>query len=104
MFTSLEFWLFTIIVLLLYYMTRGRLQNAVLLFASYTIYALLDWRFLGLLWLATALTYFLARRLTTKTNHRRRWLTLGVLLNLGILGVFKYGSFFATSVLALLSQ
>jgi alginate O-acetyltransferase complex protein AlgI len=77
-----------------------------LLAASYFFYACWDWRFCGLLALTTAVDYVAARRMARAPTRpeRRPWLYATLLVNLGILGFFKYFDFFVesgTGVLAL---
>lgn len=82
------------------YLTLGRrAQNALLLAASYAFYAFWDWRFVGLLWLSTALAYSLGRALGATDDVRRRRLLLwtGVACNVALLGVLKYADFFVGS-------
>lgn len=77
-----------------------QVQNLVLLFASYTFYAYMDWRCLSLL-LITSLTTYLSGILMKGEGyakflgHDSRWWTgLGVIaFNLSILGYFKYAGF-----------
>ncbi len=94
-FTEIGFALLLTAVWVLYWLPlRGRLtgQNLLLLAASYLFYGWWDWRFLGLIMLTTASTYLLAlrpTRLTTAAN---------VVLNLGILLIFKYFNFFGENL------
>ena len=78
-------------------------RHAALLVASYVFYAAWDPRFLTLIWASTAIDFFVGRRLAASADRkaRKRWLALSVTANLGILGVFKYLDFFATSAAAL---
>jgi D-alanyl-lipoteichoic acid acyltransferase DltB (MBOAT superfamily) len=84
------------------------LRNGFLLLASYFFYGSWDYRFLGLLALSTALDYGFARAMGTPGQHaaRRRKLliTTSVLVNLTILGFFKYYGFFARSFEALATR
>jgi alginate O-acetyltransferase complex protein AlgI len=106
---SVEFWLFLAVVLFLHNITYAHLQNIVLLAASYFLYAWLDWRFLGLLILATTVTYLIARQRPVVSVHTadgiqvRRLFYVGVLFNLGILGLFKYAGFFVSAVTAVVA-
>ena len=102
MFFSWEFWAFVAIVLLFHNVTRGRGQNAVLLVASYALYAYFDLRFLAVLIVATTVTYVAARRLKPDSSGRRQVMVVGILFNLGVLGFFKYANFFASTISLLL--
>jgi alginate O-acetyltransferase complex protein AlgI len=80
---------------------RLRLQNGLLLLASYVFYGWWDWRFLSLIMLSTlgdfAMGRWLAREqgATAKSARRRKAaLVFSAVLNLGLLGYFKYAGFF----------
>jgi alginate O-acetyltransferase complex protein AlgI len=68
--------------------------------ASYLFYGAWDWRFLGLLVGSTLLDFEVGKRLAAaKSPARRRvWLLTSVIVNLSVLGVFKYAGFAAGSV------
>ncbi len=102
LFTSLSFALFLPIVFILYWFgTRGnlRLQNILLLVASYYFYACWDFRFLFLLMFSTLLDYFTGIKMheAKQLSWKKFWFWLSISVNLGFLGVFKYYNFFATS-------
>jgi alginate O-acetyltransferase complex protein AlgI len=102
LFNSLNFAIFLPIVFFLYWFVTQknlRLQNILLLVASYFFYACWDWRFLFLLIFSTLLDYFTGLKMSEAKNKTRKkfWFWLSVLINLGFLGVFKYYNFFLTS-------
>jgi len=70
-----------------------------LLLASYFFYGCWDWRFLALIWVSTAIDYFLGLKLGQTENKRSRkaLVVTSLCVNLGILGLFKYFNFFADS-------
>jgi len=108
-FNSLNFALFLPIVFFLYWFaTKGnfKVQNLLLLVASYCFYACWDWRFLFLLMFSTFLDYYTGIKISNSTtiNAKRVWLWISVSVNLGFLGVFKYYNFFADSFTAALSH
>ncbi|MEP7289647.1 MAG: MBOAT family O-acyltransferase [Chloroflexota bacterium] len=103
MFTSLGFWIFALAVLLLHNTTRGRLQNAILLAASYLLYVYFDWQFLLLLIAATTLTFVAGRNLAPTMRYRRLFFYAGILFDLGVLVFFKYAGFFTASISAALN-
>lgn len=74
-----------------------RVQNLVLLVASYVFYGWWDWRFLGLVAFSTVLDYAVALRIAAASDPdaRRRWLLASVAVGLSVLGFFKYFNFFA---------
>ena len=102
LFNSLDFALFLPLVFVLYWFVTNRslrLQNVLLLVASYFFYACWDWRFMFLLLFSTALDYYTGLRMEEASGPRARkvWFWLSVGINLGFLGVFKYYNFFADS-------
>jgi D-alanyl-lipoteichoic acid acyltransferase DltB (MBOAT superfamily) len=102
LFNSINFAIFFPIVFLLYWFaTKGdlKLQNILLLIASYFFYASWDYRFLFLLVFSTLLDYFTGIKMHDAPNLRMRkfWFLLSVCVNLGFLGIFKYFNFFASS-------
>ena len=102
-FTSLPFLLFLPVVFALYWLAGARrrtLQNALLLAASYVFYGWWNWRLLGLVVLSTGACYAAALGIeAAKTARAKRWLGGScVLLNLGLLGYFKYANFFTASL------
>jgi len=105
LFNSLEFVVFLGMVVVAYHLLGHRLQNRLLLAASYWFYGSWDWRFLGLIALSTVIDYTVARRLerSGSAGTRRLLVTLSVASNLGILGAFKYFDFFAQSFATLLA-
>ena len=90
---------------------RVRARNAVLLVASYFFYACWDWRFLGLMLLSTVVDYACGRILDVRettdepppsTAKRRAVLITSLVVNLGLLGFFKYFDWFLASLTDLL--
>ena len=109
LFNSVEFPIFLIIVYFFYWFVsknRLKLQNNLLLFASYYFYSCWDWRFLFLLIFSTLLDYFTGIKMQDARSviEKKFWFWLSVSINLGFLGVFKYFNFFAESFSKLLSQ
>ncbi len=108
-FNSFEFFLFLPVVFYTYwYLARTyRSQNLLLLIASYIFYGLWDWRFLILITLSSAADFILGKEIFKyrKTNRPRakRLLWLSLVINLGLLGFFKYFDFFVQSFVILFS-
>lgn len=108
-FNSLQYLFFLPLVFTVYWAVNKRslkLQNLLLLAASYYFYACWDWRFLFLLMFSTGLDYFTGLQMHNGQNQSRKkfWFWLSVIINLGFLGVFKYYNFFAESFAGLLSS
>lgn len=109
LFNSVEFALFLPIVFVIYWLLRKsvRWQNIFLLLASYIFYAYWDWRFLGLL-VGMSLLAWICGKMVTKTAEEHRggqnrlfaskiWLIVNIVVDVGILAVFKYYNFFVGS-------
>ena len=105
-FNSLVYALFLPAVVALHWSVRPGGRRWVLLVASYLFYAAWDWRFLGLIFLSTAVDFTIGRALAPERTERTRkgLLVTSVVTNLGILAVFKYCGFFIESAAALLAR
>lgn len=120
LFNTLTYLLFLPIVFGLYWSARGaRAKNAVIVLASCVFYGWWDVRFLALM-VATCVVNFLTTRAMAAASTSasppsaphggrskrqlspRGWLVATLLLNFGVLGVFKYLDFFARELAALL--
>ena len=106
LFNSIIFAIFLPIVFLLYWFIFHRnlkLQNFFVIVASYIFYGWWDWRFLILIILSSFCSWgcgLLIQRVDNQPSSlpnfvsRKFILTCDIVLNLGILGVFKYFNFF----------
>src|SRR5699024_10844586 len=99
LFNSLDFALFLPIVFILYWFVFCRnlkMQNLLIVVASYVFYGWWDWRFLSLIFFSTVIDYFIGRALLyqDKTHYRKLLLWTSIVVNLGFLGFFKYYNFF----------
>lgn len=107
LFNSIEFAIFLTIVFTLYWFLVNKnlkLQNTFLLLVSYFYYGCWDWRFLFLLIILSVSNYFIGIGIdkTEIEKNKKNWLIAGLILNIGILGVFKYFNFFIESFIDLL--
>ena len=96
LFNSLTFIVFFAVVLTLHYMPFSWRQKKInLLLASYLFYAAWNPPFVVLIWLSTVVDWLVAHKIhqSEKQSKRRGWLMISILVNLGILGYFKYGEF-----------
>ncbi|MBR6291841.1 MAG: MBOAT family protein [Bacteroidales bacterium] len=101
LFNSAEFLIFLPIVFAVYWLLnkQRRLQNLWVVAASYLFYGWWDWRFLILIAFTSGLSWLSGIRI----NRRPKlWLWLSVVINLAILGIFKYYDFFATELASML--
>ena len=100
LFNSVPFAIFLPAVLAIYWLLRTpRRQNSFLVVASLFFYGWWNPIYLILLLFSLALNFFMGEALTWSLRARRQTLkrgllTLGVALNLGLLGYFKYANFF----------
>ncbi len=94
-FNSLIFFIFFAIVLGLHALPLAwRAKKTNLLLASYVFYAAWNPPFVVLLWISTLTDWFAAGRMAaTQGGKRRFYLVISILVNLGLLGYFKYGHF-----------
>ncbi len=67
-----------------------------LVLASWVFYGWWDWRFVGLLIFSATFNWFIADQVFKSSSRaKRKWLiALDILVNLGVLGFFKYYEFF----------
>ncbi len=98
-FNSIDFAVFLPMVFILYWFVTNRnlkLQNLLIVVASYVFYGWWDWRFLSLMLFSTIVDYTVGRKLHTENNDAKRKILLwvSILVNLGFLGFFKYYNFF----------
>ena len=99
LFNSFDFAIFLPIVFLLYWFVAQKnlkLQNALIVVASYVFYGWWDWRFLSLIIFSTVVDYLIGQRLRTEDKQSKRKVLLwtSIIVNLGFLGFFKYYNFF----------
>ncbi len=104
LFNTLQFAVFFAVVLALYFSLKHRGQNRMLIVASYFFYACWDWRFLSLIFISTAVDFYVGKLLHETPDQRRRKVILcwSILFNLGFLAIFKYYGFFAESLRSLM--
>ena len=106
LFNSIEFLVFLPIVFAFYWLLHKQLrwQNAFVVAASYLFYGWWDWRFLLLIAFTTLCSYGSGLAIGNKQNNPsakgpspKFYLWANIVLNLLILGLFKYYDFFAQS-------
>ena len=107
LFNSFTFMIFLPVVFLLYWFVFKRLswQNLLILVASYVFYGWWDWRFLILIVITSASSFLsglLIKRYEGRRPVQRAVSAANIVLNLGILAVFKYFNFFVDSFASLL--
>lgn len=89
-------------VIISYYVLRLLFQkrpgNALLLFFSYIFYLYGAAGFLLILLLSTIADYLLGLMIDRDVQRKHLWLSLSVLLNIGLLAYFKYANFFVAEL------
>jgi D-alanyl-lipoteichoic acid acyltransferase DltB (MBOAT superfamily) len=107
LFPTLTFgWFFLVVFILAWSLQRSNeWRKIVLLAASWIFYGAWDWRFVALLIASGILNWGAARLIVAAGDRERRrkvWLAIGIVINLAILGWFKYYGFFMEQFEALL--
>lgn len=112
LFNSSQFLLFLPIVLVVYYIIPKKIRYIWLLVSSYYFYMCWNYKHAVLLFITTTITYLGGRALETcngkieeygKREKIKKWiLSIGILLNIGILCYFKYTNFFMDNISILL--
>ncbi len=106
LFNSLTFVAFFAVVLALHNAPLPwRVKKTNLLLASYLFYAAWNPPFVVLLWISTLVDWHVAKRMfgEQRQSRRRMLLVVSVLVNLGLLGYFKYGGFLLENWSALMA-
>ena len=105
LFNSLTFVVFFLLVIALHHAPLSwKIRKTNLLIASYLFYAAWNPPFVLLLWLSTVVDWVVANKLHVETRQARRRMLLlvSVIVNLGMLGYFKYGGFLLENFQALM--
>ena len=92
--------LFLPLFLVAYYLTPSKGRNLTILLGSYAFYGWWRIDFLFLLITTTVFTWICGRMVDKRRDEGRAkpWLVLGLVGNLGVLGIFKYLGFFMDSL------
>jgi alginate O-acetyltransferase complex protein AlgI len=103
-FHSLDFVLFFLVFTAIYWWLPHRLQNIFLFAGSYFFYGYVHPWFLILIATSTIIDYCAARGMEARPKHRRTFLWMSIASNFGMLGFFKYFTFFVDNVAAALAS
>ena len=104
-FTSFDYLIFLTSVFAIYWLIRFKsAQNLILLTASYIFYGYVHHWFCLLIAVSTFTDYFCGLGMVKFQKHKKSLLILSLLVNLGMLGTFKYFNFFAENFQALMLQ
>ncbi|MDD3725280.1 MAG: MBOAT family protein [Bacteroidales bacterium] len=108
LFNSIDFAIFLPVVFILYWFITNKnlkLQNFLIVVASYFFYGWWDWRFLSLILFSTIVDYTVGLGLLKQENQLKRKILLlaSIIVNLGFLGFFKYYNFFLDNFISAFS-
>lgn len=100
LFNSLEFILFFILVVAIYFILPYRFRWILLLSSSYYFYGSWNAKYLILIIISTLIDYFAGIMMGKNQikKKRKKYLALSLIANLGMLFVFKYFNFFMGSI------
>lgn len=103
-FTSFSFYFFLIAVLVLFHVLPWRAGRWVLVAASYVFYGAAEPWYCLLLLTSTLVDFFAAQGIhrATDTAVKKRYLWLSIVVNLSLLGIFKYADFAVANANAVL--
>jgi D-alanyl-lipoteichoic acid acyltransferase DltB (MBOAT superfamily) len=105
LFHSFAFLVFLPVFMTCYWAATGRARLWVMLLGSLVFYAWWDWRFVPLLFFSAFVDYSIGIVMENETVPalRRRLVVMSVVINLGLLGFFKYFNFFVASAAQVLT-
>lgn len=93
-FSSMFFlWCFLPIILVLYFISNNRFKNIILLIGSLIFYAWGEPKYIILMLFSILINYIIGLLIDKFQNRKKGILILGILVNLGLLGYFKYFNF-----------
>ncbi|NOY59071.1 MAG: MBOAT family protein [Calditrichaeota bacterium] len=100
LFNSLQFAIFFIVVVSIYFSIPHRYRWILLLIASYYFYMCWNAKYIVLIVFSTLVDYFAGLQMSRTTVKRKRtiYLVMSLVTNLGLLFTFKYFNFFSRSV------
>jgi D-alanyl-lipoteichoic acid acyltransferase DltB (MBOAT superfamily) len=108
LFNSNDFLIFFALLLVAYFVAQGSLflRNLVVVVGGYVFYSWWDYRFCGLLLFTSLLDFTVGWLIGSAATERRKrgLLATSIVLNLSVLGFFKYFNFFRESFEVLLDQ
>lgn len=102
--TTIFLYLFLPLTLLLYYISPKKAQNTIILLSGLLFYSWGEPIYVVVMLISTMIDYFaglIMNRFEGKKLPRRICLIVSVVMNLGLLGVFKYSGFIAENINAI---
>jgi len=98
LFSSVTFiYYFLPILLLIYFITKDKYKNLVLLIFSIIFYLLGEPKYIFILILSCILNYIFGKKIYTSKN-KKTWLIISLIYNIGQLLIFKYTDFFIENI------
>ncbi len=107
-FNSITFLVFFILFFFIYWTIAKRaslkIVNLFILLCSYLFYGWWDWRFLSLILFSSIVDYIVALKIekSSISKHRKLFLLISIVSNIGLLSFFKYYNFFVDSFATLM--
>ena len=98
LFNSIEFLIFFPIVTLLYFLTPNNLRWVVLLIASCFFYMFFIPVYILILFFTIIIDYIAGIMIEKEERHKKLFLIISIVANVGILAVFKYFNFLAINI------
>lgn len=99
LFSSLTFlFIFLPLVLILYFLVKDKYKNYILLAASLLFYSWGEPKYILLMVISIIANYFFARWLDKSSCHKKFWMTIAIIFNIGLLLFFKYTNFFLDNI------
>ena len=93
-YASIEFLLFVLVLVLIYYIFPKKHRYIILLIGSLIFYYLFSGKYIVFILLSSVITYFSGKLIEKYNDKRKLILSLSILLNLSFLLVLKYNNFF----------
>lgn len=105
LFNSYEYIFFLLFIVIFYWFLPRIGQNILLLVSSYFFYATWDWRYLSIIIFLTLANYYLGDKIWNSKSEKQKkiYAIIGIVIDVAILGFFKYYNFFLDSLDTLLS-
>lgn len=105
LFNSVEFFIFFLAVLILYFLSPYKYRWIILLAGSYFFYMSWEPAYILLIFLSTVVDYFIAHQMVATENavKKKRLLGFSLAVNLGMLFIFKYYNFFNENIADILA-
>lgn len=98
-FSSLVFlFVFLPLIICLYYLSKDKYRNYLLLVASLFFYAWGEPTYIIIMITSILFNFLFGRQVSIENKRRKIWLIVSVIFNIGMLGVFKYAGFFIENI------